>query len=106
MARLGYGGKEVGLPEESDTNAEWWKLANGGGVSTQGDIVKGLNTALAGELYSSEAFQSYAEKTQDSELRSLLAEMIQNKQHHILALEKRLKDFGEKTSINAKIDDK
>ncbi len=106
LARLGYGGKEVGLPEETDTNAEWWKLANGWGGSTQGDIVKGLNTALAGERYASEAFQNYAEKTQDSELRSLLAEIIQNKQHHILALENRLNYFGEKPSIPAQIADK
>ncbi|MEG4056794.1 MULTISPECIES: DJ-1/PfpI/YhbO family deglycase/protease [unclassified Microcoleus] len=106
LARLGYGGKAVGLPEETDTNAEWWKLANGWGGSTQGDIVKGLNTALAGERYACEAFQNYAEKTQDSDLRSLLREMIQNKQNHILALEKRLNDFGEKPSIPAQIADK
>jgi protease I len=32
--------------------------------------------------------------------------MIQNKQHHIIALEKRLDDLGEKPSIPAKIADK
>ena len=106
LARLGYGGKEVGLLEETDTNAEWWKLANAWGGSTQSDIVKGLNTALAGERYACEAFEHYAEKTQDSDLRSLLAEMIQNKQHHIIALEKRLNDFGEKPSISAQVADK
>ncbi|MDQ2097581.1 MAG: DUF2383 domain-containing protein [Tychonema bourrellyi B0820] len=106
LARLGYGGKAVGLPEETDTNAEWWKLANAWGGSTQGDIVKGLNTALAGERYACEAFEHYAEKTQDSDLRSLLTEMIQNKQHHIIALETRLNDFGEKPSIPAQIADK
>ncbi|NJM60159.1 MAG: DJ-1/PfpI/YhbO family deglycase/protease [Oscillatoriales cyanobacterium RU_3_3] len=106
LARLGYGGKAAGLPEETDTNAEWWKLANAWGGSTQGDIVKGLNTALAGERYACEAFQHYAEKTQDSDLRSLLTEMIQNKQHHIIALEKRLDNLGEKPSIPAKIADK
>jgi len=106
LSRLGYGGKEVGLPEETDSNAEWWKLANAWGGSTQGDIVKGLNTALAGERYACEAFEHYAEKTQDSELRSLLREMIQNKQHHIIALESRLHDFGEKPSIPAQIADK
>ncbi|MCC3433811.1 MAG: type 1 glutamine amidotransferase, partial [Microcoleus sp. PH2017_04_SCI_O_A] len=72
LARLGYGGKAVGLPEETDTSAEWWKLANGWGGSTQADIVKGLNTALAGERYACEAFQNYAEKTGDADLRSLL----------------------------------
>lgn len=106
LARLGYGGKAVGLPEETDENAEWWKLANAWGGSTQGDIVQGVNTALAGERYACEAFQNYAEKTGDSDLRSLLTEMVKNKQHHILALEKRLNDFGEKPSIPAKIADK
>lgn len=106
LARLGYGGKAVGLPEETDSSAEWWKLANAWGGSTQGDIAKGLNTALAGERYACEAFQNYAEKTGDSDLRSFLAEMVQNKQHHILALEKRLNDFGEKPSIPAQIADK
>ncbi|WP_373534977.1 DJ-1/PfpI/YhbO family deglycase/protease [Microcoleus sp.] len=106
LARLGYGGKAVGLPEETDSSAEWWKLANAWGGSTQGDIAKGLNTALAGERYACEAFQNYAEKTGDADLRSFLAEMVQNKQHHILALEKRLNDFGEKPSIPAQIADK
>ncbi|MCZ0905125.1 DUF2383 domain-containing protein, partial [Microcoleus sp. HI-ES] len=61
---------------------------------------------LAGERYACEAFEHYAEKTQDSDLRSLLKEMIQNKQHHIIALESRLNDFGEKPSIPAQIADK
>ena len=106
LARLGYGGKAVGLPEETDTNAEWWKLANAWGGSTQGDIVKGLNTALAGERYACEAFENYAEKTQDGDLRSLLTEMVKNKQKHILTLETRLDNFGEKPSIPAQIADK
>ncbi len=106
LSRLGYGGKEVALPDENDVHAEWWKLATAWGGSTKGDIVKALNTALAGERYASEAFGNYADKTQDGDLRSLLREMVQNKQHHILALEKRLDELGEKPSISAKVADK
>jgi protease I len=103
---LGYGGKDAGLPELSDPNAEWWKLADTWGGSTKGEIVKALNTALAGERYSSESFGSYAEKTSDSELRSLLLDMIQNKQQHIQMLEKRLAELGESPSIPAQMADK
>lgn len=106
LARLGYGGKEAALPDENDQSAEWWKLATAWGGSTKGEIVKALNTALAGERYACEAFEHYAEKTQDGDLRSLLREMIGNKKHHILALESRLNDLGEKPSLSAQVADK
>lgn len=106
LARLGYGGKEAALPEENDANAEWWKLANAWGGSTKGDIVKGLNTALTGERYSCQAFEHYAEKTTDPNFRSILREMIENKQHHILALEGRLNALGESPSLPASVADK
>jgi len=106
LSRLGYGGKEAALPNETDTSAEWWKLADAWGGSTKGEIVKGLNTALAGERYSQEAFEQYAEKTSDAELRSLLQEMIANKQRHIQKLEKRLSMLGEKPSLAANVADK
>jgi protease I len=106
LSRLGYGGKEAVLPDISDAQAEWWKLADAWGGSTKGEIVKGLNTALAGERYSQEAFEQYAEKTSDAELRLLLQEMIANKQKHIQKLEARLADFGEKPSLVANAADK
>lgn len=106
LARLGYGGKEAALPEENDSNAEWWKLASAWGGSTKGEIVNALNTALAGERYACEAFENYADKTQDGEFRSLLREMVINKKHHILALENRLDTLGEKPSLPAQVADK
>jgi protease I len=105
LNRLGYGGKEAGLPDPSDRNAEWWKLADTWGGSTKGEIVNAINTALAGDRYSCEAFQHYAEKSSDPEIRGFLAEMIQNKQQHIQMLEKRLDQLGEKPSITAKAAD-
>jgi protease I len=43
----------------------------------------------------------YAEKTSDDQLRSLLHEMIENKQRHIQMLEKRLRDLDASESISA-----
>lgn len=106
LSRLGYGGKEADLPDENDAYADWWKLADAWGGSTKGEIVKGLNTALAGERYGQEAFDQYAEKTSDTELRSLLWEMRANKQVHIQKLEARLGAMDEKPSLAANAADK
>jgi protease I len=106
LSRLGYGGKDAALPEVKNGNAEWWKVADAWGGSTKGEIVKGLNTALAGERYSQEAFEQYAQKASDAQLRSLLQEMIVNKQQHIQKLEARLAALGEKPSLAANAADK
>ncbi|MBD6620202.1 DJ-1/PfpI/YhbO family deglycase/protease [Komarekiella sp. 'clone 1'] len=103
LSRLGYGGKDAALPNEQDASAEWWKLADAWGGSTKGDIARGLNTALAGERYSLEALQKYAEKESDAEVRSLFQEMITNKQRHIEKLETYLHKLGEKPSLTANI---
>ncbi len=105
LSRLGYGGKEAALPEETDTNADWWKLADSWGGSSKGEITQGLNTALAGERYAQEAFDQYAQKTSDEGLRNLLKEIIANKQFHIKKLEQRLNQMGEKPSLTANIAD-
>ncbi len=60
---------------------------------------------MGGERYSHEAFQHYAEKTSDVEVRRLLQEIVENKQHHILLLEARLNELGEKPSLPAKAAD-
>ena len=106
LSRLGYGGKDAALPDEKDVTAEWWKLADTWAGSTKGEIVKGLNTALAGERYGQEAFDQYSQKTTDAELRSLLQEMIVNKQNHIQVLENYLAALGEKPSLPAQGADK
>ncbi|MBD2384988.1 DJ-1/PfpI/YhbO family deglycase/protease [Cylindrospermum sp. FACHB-282] len=103
LNRLGYGGKEVALPNEKDTSAEWWKLADAWGGSTKGDIGKGLNTVLAGERYCLEALEQYLEKESDTEVKSLFQEMISNKQRHTEKLETYLHKLGEKTSLSANI---
>jgi protease I len=103
LNRLGYGGREAGLPDEKDTTAEWWKLADAWGGSTKGEIVKGLNTALAGEKYSLEALEKYLEKESDAEVRTLFQEMMENKQRHINKLETYLHKLHEKPSLSTQI---
>ncbi len=103
LSRLGYGGKDAALPQENDTSAEWWKIADAWGGSTKGDIVKGVNTALAGERYSLEALEKYAEKESNAQVSSVFQEMIANKQRHIQKLETYLDMLGEKPSLAANI---
>ncbi|BAY47444.1 PfpI family intracellular peptidase [Scytonema sp. HK-05] len=103
LSRLGYGGKDAALPDEKNPAAEWWKLADAWGGSTKGEIVKALNTALAGERYSQEALDKYAEKESDAEVKSVFQEINGGKQRHIQILEARLDQLGEKPSLAANI---
>jgi protease I len=103
LNRLGYGGKDVALPNEKDTTAEWWKLADAWGGSTKNEICRGLNNALAGERYSLEALEKYAEKESDTEVISVFQEMIGKKQRHTEKLETYLNILGEKPSLGANI---
>ncbi|MEH2160918.1 MAG: DJ-1/PfpI/YhbO family deglycase/protease [Nostoc sp.] len=103
LSRLGYGGKDAALPNEKDTSAEWWKLADAWGGSTKGEITKGLNNALAGERYSLEAFENYLEKESDSEVNSVFQEIIASKQRHIQKVEIYLQHLNEKPSLAANI---
>ncbi|MDP5337643.1 MAG: DJ-1/PfpI/YhbO family deglycase/protease [Nodularia sp. (in: cyanobacteria)] len=103
LSRLGYGGKDAALPDEKDTSAEWWKLADAWGGSTKGEIARGLNTALSGERYAIEALEQYAEKESDSQVVSLFQEMINHRQRHVQKLETYLDRLGEKPSIVSNI---
>lgn len=101
LSRLGLNIPEQVLPNETDLSAQWWQLAEAWGGNSKKEIVEALNTALAGEKYGKKAFEQYAERTSDEELRSLLQEMLANKQHHIQLLEKRLQELDASESISA-----
>lgn len=103
LKRLGYGGKDANLPDEKDTSAEWWKLADAWGGSTKNEIVKGLNIALGGERYSLEALEKYLEKESEQEVKNLFQEMLINKQRHIQKLETYLHRLHEKPSFGANV---
>lgn len=99
LSRLGLSIEDTVLPQETELNAEWWKLGELWGGSSRSQIAEGLNTALAGERYGKEAFEHYREKASSPELRSLLQEMIENKQQHIQLVETRLDAIDSSPSL-------
>jgi protease I len=101
LKRLGLTIKDTNVPDETDANAEWWKLAEEWGGSSKSEITDGLNTAIRGERYAMQAFEHYAEKATDEELRSTFKEIGATKQRHIQLLEARLSALGEKESFQA-----
>lgn len=101
LARLGLNIPEQVLPNETDPSAQWWQLAEAWGGNSKREIVEALNTALAGERYGKKAFEQYAERTSDDELRSLLQEMLTHKEYHIQLLENRLQELDASESISA-----
>jgi len=101
LNRLGYGGKRTGLPDERDIKPDWWKLADIWGGSTKGDIIKGLNTALAGEHYLLESLKKYVEKESDIAIKMLFQDIMINKDIHIKSLQNYLYRFSDKPAITA-----
>lgn len=90
------------LPEVSDRNLEWWKLAEAWGGSTRREIINALNTAIIGERYTLEAFRQYSYRAKDEEFRQLLQEISIAKERHVEMLEARLLDgFNERVSWQA-----
>ena len=101
LRRLGLSIKGVNVPDENDSSAEWWKLAEEWGGSSKSEIVDALNTAIRGERYANDAFEHYAEKASDQELRSVFLEISVTKHRHVGMLEARLAALGEKESFQA-----
>ncbi|HEX8475218.1 MAG TPA: DJ-1/PfpI/YhbO family deglycase/protease [Pyrinomonadaceae bacterium] len=101
MRRLGLSIKGVDLPEETNANADWWQLAEEWGGSTKDEIVDGINTALRGERYALTAFEHYAEKATDNEIKTLFNQICTNKRRHIQLLEGRLASLGAEESFQA-----
>ncbi len=95
------GVKGVNLPDVNDQTAEWWKLAEEWGGSTKSEITDAINTAIRGERYALKAFEHYAEKATDAELRTAFNEIRAAKERHIQMLETRLAALGEKESFQA-----
>ncbi|MDX6693050.1 MAG: protease [Blastocatellia bacterium] len=101
LRRLGLSIKDTTLPSETDTNADWWKLGEEWGGSAKSEIVDALNTAIRGERYAVTAFEHYAEKATDAELKSIFTEIAATKQQHIATLVARLSALGEKEDFQA-----
>lgn len=101
LTRLGLSVPDTTLPDISDRDAGWWKLGEEWGGSSKREIADAINTAIAGERYGLEAFQHYADRTSDLELRTLFQSICATKQHHIECLEERLQVLGEQESLRA-----
>ena len=101
LRQLGLRVKGPDLPEVHDEHFEWWRLGEQWGGSTQAEIVDGLNTAIRGERYALEAFQHYAEKATDPEIKALCKEIQTSKARHVALLEARLAALGGKEGVQA-----
>jgi protease I len=101
LRQLGLSIENVSLPDENDPRAPWWKLAEEWGGSTKSEIVDGLNTAIRGERYAVSAFEHYAEKATNPELKSIFREIAGTKQQHIERLVARLSELDAKEDFQA-----
>jgi len=101
LTRLGLNIPDTTLPDQSDRNAGWWKLAEEWNGSSKRAIVEAINTAIAGERYGLEAFEQYAQKVLDPGLNPAFKTILENKQHHLQLLEARLEILGERESFQA-----
>jgi protease I len=101
LRRLNLTIKDVTIPDENDLTVEWWPLAELWGGSSKAEIVDGINTAIRGERYALSAFEHYAEKSSDDELRLIYSDICATKRRHIQMLESRLKTLGGQESFQA-----
>ncbi len=101
LRQLGLRLKGPDLPQTSDENFDWWRLGEQWGGSTQAEIVDGLNTAIRGERYAGEAFQQYADKATDADIKSVFKEIQASKAQHVALLEARLAAVGGKEGMQA-----
>ena len=99
--RLGLSPKTYDVPLETDERADWWRYAEEWGGSTKDELVDGINTAIRGERYALTAFEHYAEKATDPEIKALFNEIIAAKRRHISLLEARLAALGGKEDFQA-----
>jgi protease I len=98
---LGLSIKGLDLPDENDLTAEWWHLSERWGGQTKQEIVDGINTAVRGERYAMTAFEKYAEKATDPEIKALFEEIVASKRRHVEMLEGRLATVGGELDFQA-----
>lgn len=101
LNRLGLSIRDTTLPDESNRDADWWRLGEAWGGSTAAEIADAINTGIRGERYALTAFEHYAEKATDDELRNVFKEICGTKERHIEKLEARLSELGEKETFQA-----
>jgi protease I len=80
LRHLGLSIEDKELPDASSKDADWLTLGEEWGGSSKSEVVDGINTAIRGERYAVSAFEHYAEKASDAELRPILNEIRETKQ--------------------------
>ncbi|HEX8853190.1 MAG TPA: DJ-1/PfpI/YhbO family deglycase/protease [Pyrinomonadaceae bacterium] len=99
LRHLGLSIKDTTLPNENDLTVDWWRFAEEWGGSTKDEIIDGINTAIRGERYALSAFEKYAEKATDPQVKTLFEEIRASKLEHLEILETRLAALGGKEGI-------
>ncbi len=94
-------GLAQGLPRENDLEADWWKLGQQWGGSSQSEIADAINTAIAGERYGLQVFEHYADRIEHGEAKSLFQMICANKRRHLEQLEGRLRAIGGQKNLQA-----
>lgn len=101
LKRLNLNVRGLVPPDVNDLTAEWWKLAEEWGGQSKAEIVDLIDTAIRGERYALSAFESYADKASDNELKETFREICRSKERHITMLEGRLATLGATQSFQA-----
>ncbi|PYS89758.1 MAG: type 1 glutamine amidotransferase [Acidobacteria bacterium] len=101
LRHLGLSVKGLELPDPQNELFDWWRLGEQWGGSMKDEIVDGLNTAIRGERYALEAFQQYADKADDAEIKAAFKEIQASKAQHLARLEARLAVLGGVETLQA-----
>lgn len=100
--RLGLTITGTMLPVETDTdNPRLYEFAETWGGSTKDEIITDINTAIRGERYGHEAFEKYAEKATDPDVKAAFQSIVATKASHISMLENRLSQLGGELTLGA-----
>jgi protease I len=101
LRHLGLRTKGPDLPQLEDQDFNWQQLGEQWGGSTKAEIIDALNTAIRGERYALEAFEKYAEKATDADIKAAFKEIGESKARHLQLLEGRLAALGGQEGLQA-----
>jgi protease I len=101
LRHLGLRTKGADLPQTDDQDFNWQQLGEQWSGSTKAEITDALNTAIRGERYALEAFEKYAEKATDADIKAAFKEISASKERHLQLLEGRLAALGGQEGLQA-----
>lgn len=98
LTRLQLDALTTKFPDLGDRTFEWREIAEIWGGSTRREVVNALDTAITGESYTAKAFELYADKISNPQLKALFSEIRTTKQQHAEQLKARLATLNEQAS--------